>query len=179
MTGAPTGATDVPPTAALRRCWSGEARALSGSFVFADDVRPWNWLELDAVEAAKLWSLLATFVAYLNRRYGEHPDRRVPPCWAEHGALVEELTTLVFARWQAFESPLAAIDAAQRWHSYTLPGFYQRTADWLGDGLLACQQGRHREVPDLPEDSAEPWATEAELRRNADVEQRDAPGSAT
>ncbi len=47
----------------------------------------------------------------------------MPPRWAAHGALVEELTTLMWARWPAFEGPAATPEAAQTWHTYYLPGF--------------------------------------------------------
>jgi hypothetical protein len=126
-------------------CWSGDARAIPGAYRFGESVRPWNWLELTRDDAERLWSLLLGFVAFFNARYGERVDKRIPPCWVEHGPLVEELTTLVFARWHAFESPHASVGGAQYWHSYTLPSFYDRVREWLGDELLACQQGRHRD----------------------------------
>jgi len=129
-------------------CWSGDARAIPGAYRFGESVRPWNWLELTRGDAERLWSLLFGFVAFFNARYGERADKRIPPCWVEHGPLVEELSTLVFARWHAFESPHASVGGAQYWHSYTLPGFYDRVREWLGDDLLACQQGRHRDNRD-------------------------------
>jgi hypothetical protein len=156
-------------------CWTKEARALSGTFIFAERVKPWNWLELDREEAEKLWSLLTSFVTFLNRRYGERPDRRVPPCWAEHGALVEELTTLLFARWHAFESPHGSIGGAQYWHSYTLPSFYERMASWLGDRLLTCQQGRHRDLHDPPLETLSSWAIRTERLRGFDCDRRRHP----
>jgi hypothetical protein len=129
-------------------CWSGDARAIPGAYRFGESTRPWNWLELSRSDAERLWSLLFGFVTFFNARYGERVDKRVPPCWVEHGPLVEELTTLVFARWHAFESPHASVGGAQYWHSYTLPSFYDRVREWLGDELLACQQGRHRDHHD-------------------------------
>jgi hypothetical protein len=126
-------------------CWSGDARAIPGAYRFGESTRPWNWLELRRDDAERLWSLLFGFVTFFNARYGERVEKRIPPCWVEHGPLVEELTTLVFARWHAFESPHASVGGAQYWHSYTLPSFYDRVREWLGDELLACQQGRHRD----------------------------------
>lgn len=124
-------------------CWSSQARSISGVIQFARDVRPWNWLELDATEAPKLWTFLSGFVSFFNHRYAERTDRQVPPCWAEHGPLVEELTTLAFARWHAFESEHASIGGAQYWHSFTLPAFYSRMEVWLGDDAMRCLQGNH------------------------------------
>jgi len=132
----------------IPNCWSGDARAIPGAYRFGESVRPWNWFELTRSDAERLWSLLFGFVTFFNARYGERVDKRIPPCWVEHGALVEELTTLVFARWHAFESPHASVGGAQYWHSYTLPSFYDRVREWLGDELLACQQGRHRDHGD-------------------------------
>jgi hypothetical protein len=153
-------------------CWTDEARAIAGTFRFGEGVKPWNWLELDQGEAEKLWALLVTFVAYFNRRSGERADRRIPPCWAEHGPLVEELTTPVFARWHAFESPHGSVGGAQYWHSYTLPGFFERVAGWLGDELLACQQGRHRDVEGAPIGTESAWSVRTEIIGILDVARR-------
>ena len=119
----------------LPSCWRDAARALSGT-PFRDDVRPWNWLELDEHEAEKLWGYLEAFVAYFNARYGERAAHRIPPCWVLHGPIVEELTTLCFARWQAFSSIHASIGGAQYFHAYSLPSFYERLRFWLGSDLL-------------------------------------------
>lgn len=129
--------------AILPACWQPPAREIVG-VSFADDVRPWDWLELSEHEADKLWGYLDAFVAYFNARYGDRPAHRIPLCWPEHGPLVEEITTLAFSRWQAFSSVHASIAAAQSFHSYTLPGFYERLRHWLGTGLLDCQLGHHR-----------------------------------
>lgn len=143
-------------TGELPSCWSDAARHLAGGS-FSDGVRPWNWLELGAANAEQLWDLLVSFVNFLNHRYGDIDARRVPPCWTEHGAIVEELTTLSFARWQAFSSEHASIGGAEYWHTYTLHAFYQRLGAWLGDDALYCRQGRHRR-------DAEPAALDWEAR---------------
>ena len=153
-------------------CWSDEARLIPGAYQFNDDVRPWNWLELDANEAEKLWSLLFGFVSFFNKRYGERIDKQIPPCWAEHGPIVEELTTLMFARWHAFESPQGSVGGAQYWHSYTLPAFYIRILDWFGDDVLACQQGGHRDQHNQPHESDSSWAVRSEIISILDVTKR-------
>jgi len=165
---------DAEPTARdwIPTCWSNAARMIPGAFLFGDRVKPWNWLELDADEAAKLWSLLFGFVAFFNKRYGAKIDHRIPPCWAEHGPIVEELTTLMFARWHAFESPQGSVGGAQYWHSYTLPAFLSRIRDWLGDDLLSCQQGRHRDHDDDHLESDTSWAMRRELISIMDVAMR-------
>jgi hypothetical protein len=154
------------------RCWTSEARGFAGRFSFSSATRPWNWMELDAEDADKLFALLSGFVAYFNARYGQCPEQRIPPCWAEHGALVEELTTLFWARWHAFESPHASIGGAQYWHSYTLPSFYERMRGWLGNGLVACQHGHHRDVEDRPVGTARAWELRTEVIASLDFVRR-------
>ena len=93
-----------------------------------------------------VWRLLGDFVAFVNRRYVERAEQTIPPCWAEHGALVEELTTLCWARWHAFEGEEGTVGGAQFWHSYTLPMFLERMGRWLGpDRLVKCQNGKHED----------------------------------
>jgi len=137
-------------------------------------------MELDAEDADKLFAILSGFVSYFNARYGERPEQRIPPCWAEHGALVEELTTLFWARWHAFESSHGSIGGAQYWHSYTLPSFYERMRGWLGSGLVACQHGRHRDVEDVPIGTARAWELRTEVIASLDfVRRTTSPPSAT
>jgi hypothetical protein len=145
------------PTGSLGPSWLGDARTGVAPFAFEDNTRPWNWLELDRTAASQLWRILGEFVAFFNARYGERPELRIPPCWAEHGPLVEEITTLWWARWQAFESAHASVGGSQYWHTYTVPGFFERMTRWLGpDRLERCRQGRHEQRPDAerPQESA-------------------------
>lgn len=141
-------------TSSLPLAWSFEARSRE-EFEMAS-ARPWNWLELDPDDAARLWPALAEFVVYLNARYIERAEQLIPPCWAEHGALAEELTTLYWARFHAFESEIGTIGGAQFWHNYSLPMFLQRMPRWLGsDRLRKCQSGNHEEIAiDPPRNSA-------------------------
>jgi hypothetical protein len=171
---APEERDDVP------RAWSGVARGWERRIArFAPGTRPWNWMELDAAEADLLWALLEKFVDFFNVRYADQSSRRIPPCWPEHGALVEEVTTLWWARWQAFESPHASIGGAQYWHTYTLPGFLERMRRWLGDELLTCQQGRHRDRDDPPLATAEGWCHRLAAIARIDRTLRDEPDALT
>ena len=157
------------------RCWCDAARGYQGTFCFDRETRPWNWMELSAEDADKVFSLLCGFVEYFNSRYAERPQHRIPPCWAEHGALVEELTTLFFARWQAFESPHASVGGAQYWHAYTLPSFFERMRAWLGSELVSCQSGRHRDVFDPSLKTAPAWELRTDVIASLDyVRRRDA-----
>ena len=72
-----------------------------------------------------------------------------------HGALVEELTTLMWSRWAAFSGPDASVDAAQTWHTYTLPAFLNRLAFWIGPQTLPdCRAGNHQPPRLTPSRSA-------------------------
>ena len=164
MTEASVGSDQGPvPETTLPPSWLGAARTGTGHFAFEEDTRPWNWLELDRKAGSVLWRLLIDFVEFFNHRYGERPELRIPPCWAEHGPVVEEVTTLWWTRWQAFESAHASIGGAQYWHTYTVPGFFDRIGRWIGtDRLERCRQGLH-------EDRGEPYAgSEGEWTRRVE-----------
>jgi hypothetical protein len=152
--------------------WTFEAR-VPIRFVLPESRRPWSWLDLDGDQASILWRALGEFVDYLNRRYLERAEHRVPPCWAEHGPLVEELTSLFFARWHAFESPDGSIGGAQFFHTYTLPGFIDRMGRWIGpDRLRRCQAGRHEDrVVEEPAQSCD-WELRRSQIERADVNLR-------
>ena len=171
-----TAIDEAPDEAAatLPGAWQGAARTGVAPFAFPDDTRPWNWLELDKASASELWRILAEFVAYFNARYGGRPELCIPPCWAEHGPVVEELTTLWWARWQAFESAHASIGGAQYWHTYSVPGFFERITRWLGaDRLERCRQGLHEaRTVEQPESDAARERVREEIR-DLDLGERD------
>lgn len=108
-------------------------------------MRPWNGLELDAEEAGRLWGPPASLATYVDARHAERSSQHLPPCGAEHGILIEELTTLCVARSQALSSTHGSIGAAQHVDASALPCFYERLRFWLGNDLVACQTGHHRD----------------------------------
>lgn len=144
--------------------------------VAAEPPWPWDWAHMSREPAAEMWQALASFVAFLDARYAWTPDQLIPPCWAEHGALVEELTTLYWSRVNAFEGPKPTIDLAQAWHHQILPGFYQRLRGWLGDRAGECRAGQHPAASPAAEiDQAATIDRYAERRRHlvaADLETR-------
>jgi hypothetical protein len=110
------------------------------------DRNAWNWVDREGQDAAALSGLLEEFVDYFNGRYAWTTEQTIPPCWALHGALVEEITTLMWSRWAAFESDDADPTAAQVWHTYYLPGFLTRVTMWLGGhGAAECRSGNHEQ----------------------------------
>lgn len=156
----------------LPRAWTFEARGLFEPWQFPAGVRPWNWGELSPDEATTLWAALEEFVAFFNRRYVERLEHAIPPCWPEHGALVEEITTLYFARWQAFSSEHASIGGAEYWHHYSVPGFLQRMERWVGsDRLERCRQGLHEDAASI-EPSTLGWEARRAFVATTDQSQR-------
>ena len=164
----------------MPRCWTGEARGFAGSvqLLVGDPA-----VELDGARRRgcrqALRAPLGIRLPTSTPATAERPEQRIPPCWAEHGALVEELTTLFWARWHAFESPHASIGGAQYWHSYTLPSFYERMRGWLGTGLVACQHGHHRDVEDRPVGTARAWELRTEVIASLDFVRRTARAHAS
>lgn len=105
----------------------------------------WDWTDQTDTTAAYLADALAQFVAYFNARYPWSREQTIPPCWAAHGALIEEITTLMWSRWAAFQGPLAGPEAAQTWHTYHLPLFTARITTWIGHEAAAdCRSGHHQ-----------------------------------
>lgn len=107
--------------------------------------RPWELVSDNVAEDdALVW--LEKFVAFYNHRYAWMPAQRVPDCWVEHGALIEELNTLMWSRWTAFSSTQASAEGAQNWHTYSLPNFLARLTTWMGgEGPAAdCRAGSHK-----------------------------------
>ena len=161
----------------MQPAWTGPAREMPPAGSMADPdyqpggVWPWDWTAIDARQARRMWTRLRGLVEFLNQRYAWDHTQLIPPCWAFHGGLVEELTTLYWSRWAAFSGPDASADRAQNWHTYHLPAFYQRMHMWCGGphNLTQCQSGQHQPPrrPTNPDRVAE-WA-----EATADVAQLD------
>ena len=142
---------------------------------------PWDWAHMGPGDAAQMWEALGDFVAYLDARYAWTCEQLIPACWAEHGALVEELTTLFWSRHAAFEGDKPTIEAAQAWHHHYLPGFYQRLRWWLGENGSSCRAGQHpAQSPASEVNQAAAAARCVERRRTLisdDVAERTRPGA--
>ncbi|MCA0328458.1 MAG: hypothetical protein LCI03_00980 [Actinobacteria bacterium] len=83
---------------------------------------------------------LADWVAWVTRRYAlDH--RTIPPCWAEHGALQEELSALRTG-WITAYSPDALGDAPLRWHG-EFDAARHRLATWVA--RTGCRASEHRD----------------------------------
>jgi len=84
----------------------------------------WCWRTIGPHGAEELWHQLTDWVAWIRNRYPL--ARKIPPCWAEHPELVEELTALWLAWQHAYEDTDAPLTAAADWHDRWLPGVLYR-----------------------------------------------------
>lgn len=101
--------------------------------------RPVNWARLDADEATAAREALDEWVRWLVRRYAlDHRD--VPPCWAYHGALLEELSAMHTAHRACFDPAGSPMGPAE-WHQLLGNG---RARLQLWSSRTGCRPGEHR-----------------------------------
>jgi hypothetical protein len=103
----------------------------------------WCWRHLGPRATATLTAELGGWVDWLRGRYPL--ARRVPPCWASHPELVEELTALWVAWQAAYTHPDAHPTAPADWHDRWLPGLLHRLAH--GPHATDCDPDHHRPRP--------------------------------
>lgn len=100
---------------------------------------PVCWTALGPEELANQFDALDAWVRWLTRRYAlDH--RTVPPCWAKHGALLEELSALRTA-WLTAYAVTSTGDAPLDWHAH-FAAARQRLVDWVS--RTGCRGGEHR-----------------------------------
>ena len=101
------------------------------------------WRDLDQATAAKELEQLADWVTWIVQRYGlDH--KVIPPCWADHGCLVEELSAL-HTFWQACYLEDASPSDPLGFHR-DLDLALRRLREW--SSRLGCSRTSHR--PELP-----------------------------
>jgi len=102
-------------------------------------VVPVKWPALDPGEEAAHLELLGRWLDWLVGRYGlDH--RTVPPCWAQHGELIEELSALRTA-WERSYATVSAGTAPLAWHE-SFAAARDRLADWVTRS--GCRPDQHR-----------------------------------
>lgn len=102
----------------------------------------WCWRKIGPQASEELWRQLTDWVAWTRSRYPL--ARKIPPCWAEHPELVEELTALYLSWQHAYESLDAPLTAAAEWHDRWLSGVLYRLEH--GPFALDCTN-EHRPRP--------------------------------
>lgn len=100
---------------------------------------PLCWPALNDQEKAEQLEALSDWTLWLAHCYAlDH--RTVPPCWAQHSALLEELSALRTAWLTAFAATSPG-DAPLDWHT-NFAASRQRLADWVS--RTGCRSGEHR-----------------------------------
>jgi hypothetical protein len=114
---------------------------LVGSRVQPDPFPPLPicWPALSREEQEEAFDALDDWVAWLLDRYAlDH--RTIPPCWAEHGALLEELSALRTG-WLAAYSLTSPGDRPLDWHA-DFAAARRRLSEWAA--RTGCRAGQHR-----------------------------------
>lgn len=100
---------------------------------------PVCWPALVGGELQARLSDLTQWVTWIVWRYAlDH--RSIPPCWIEHGAIVEELSALQTA-WSGAYAVTSGGDRPLRWHA-EFAAARLRLRDWVARS--GCRPGEHR-----------------------------------
>jgi hypothetical protein len=100
---------------------------------------PVCWIALTNTDRSNALKLLTEWVSWLVDRYTlDH--RMVPPCWAQHGALLEELSALHTA-WHTAYAITSRGDMPLDWHAQ-FDAARHRLTDWVA--RMGCRPGEHR-----------------------------------
>lgn len=100
---------------------------------------PVCWPMLAEAERGARAQELVDWVSWVVDRYTlDH--RTIPPCWSQHGALLEELSALRTA-WLTAYSEDSGGDAPLRWHA-DFEAARHRLTDWVA--RTGCRPGEHR-----------------------------------
>lgn len=107
--------------------------------------RPIDWTRLSGPYADDALAALDLWVRWLVTRYAIDA-REIPPCWAEHGDIFEELSAIHTAHGGAFD-PTGPLTGPADWHAMLAitRGRLQQAVARTG-----CRVGQHR-APNLPE----------------------------
>ncbi len=95
-----------------------------------------RWAELDRDSAEQMWAWLIDWVGWAVHHF--ELQEEVPPCWARHWPLVEELTGLC-ASWHVSTDADASAEALLRWLE-ALHRARPRLREW---DHTKCRNGKH------------------------------------
>ena len=126
--------------------------------------RPIEWASLTPSEEADRLDDLDPWVRWLVQRY-RLDQREVPPCWALHGELVEELAALRTSRQGAYARD-APLTGPSDWHQ-TLAATRHRLSQWTA--RTGCRVGLHRAAPSPAWLHETPWPATAPRRRSGSL----------
>ncbi|TCO41028.1 hypothetical protein EV646_116119 [Kribbella antiqua] len=97
------------------------------------------WRDLDPQSTTEELERLAEWVAWVIHRY-RVDHKTIPPCWPEHGALVEELSALRTYWESCYQDDANPADPLAFHRDLTLT--LRRLRDW--SSLLGCTRTTHR-----------------------------------
>lgn len=100
---------------------------------------PVCWPTLTTAETETRLDELADWIDWLTERYALD-YRTIPPCWARHGSLLEELSALRTG-WLTAYAQEARGDAPLQWHS-DFATARLRLAEWTA--RAGCRPSEHR-----------------------------------
>lgn len=106
--------------------------------------RPVDWTRLSGPPADEALATLDSWVRWLVTRYAIGP-REIPPCWADHGDIFEELSALHTAHRAAFD-PAGPPTGPADWHAILAN---TRARLQLAVARTGCRVGQHR-TPSAP-----------------------------
>lgn len=86
------------------------------------------------------WAELVEWVVWLHDRYELAIEERLPPCWAEHPGLIEELWALKAWRVEIYAGSASAGQAARYWHT-ELRQTIQAAVSFYAAGCRAGHRG--------------------------------------
>ncbi|MBN9619476.1 MAG: hypothetical protein J0H43_07055 [Actinobacteria bacterium] len=104
---------------------------------------PWAPATCDDDLRAAIWDWCDAVAEWVNHEYAWRPAQLIPPCWPHHPHIAHELPVLAVLRLAAESS--TGPELLEEWHRHTLPGFFERMLNRLGDS--GCRTGKHVEWP--------------------------------
>lgn len=142
-------------------------------------IRPLNWTNIDADQAAAEWVSLNEWVNWLRHAYGL-PAAILPPFWHRHEELVWELSALHSAWLGAYQQPYAPAGAGLAWH-HDFEAARARLREWVSISGTKIDQDRPTRTTTWPGEASAPDRAERVVNDRAadfaafvidDVEQR-------
>lgn len=114
-----------------------------------------EWHAMTPAERTIAWADLRSWVTWLNDRYELSLEQRLPRCWAEHPALIEELWALKAWRQEIYTSTQHVGPAARYWHSELRALLTAAGAVWASGCRAAHRSAEHHAAEDA--DLQERW----------------------
>ena len=113
-----------------------------------------EWHAMTEPEYVLAWAQLCDWTTWLISRYRLVLEDRIPPCWAEHPELIEELWALRAWRTEAY-GPEGSGQSAVYWHQALITFLGHVSAWWAG----GCRAGHTEADTEILPFQTDVWAT--------------------